>query len=291
MQARKGRGPAMPAEDPSDGDAGSPVVLAPILHLDGFDGPMDLLLELARAQKVDLARISIVQLVEQYLAVVDSARDLRLELAADWLVMAAWLAWLKSRLLLPAHEDDALDAEEAAGVLQARLVELERIGLVAGWLMARPRLGHDVFERGEAEELVEIDRSGLAVDIGQLMRGYMAVMRRRVRKRAYRPRQFHFWTVQDALRRLRSLLGENMVPDWCSLDAFLPTAREAARSDGTHEAERRAQQRAAVAGTLLASLEMAKNGVIELRQNKEFGQILLRRNPQADLPETGMEPA
>ncbi|CUW46523.1 Segregation and condensation protein A [Novacetimonas hansenii] len=278
-------------EDAATAEGHAPVVMSPVLHLDGFDGPMDLLLELARAQKVDLSRISILQLVEQYLAVVDSVRDLRLELAADWLVMAAWLAWLKSRLLLPAHDEDALDAEEAAGALQARLVELERIGLLARWLGARPCLGHDVFERGEAEDLVEVDRSGLAVDIAQLMRGYMTAMRRHARKRAYRPRQFHFWTVQDALRRLRDLLGADMVPDWCGLDAFLPTAREAGRMDAPQEDERRAQQRAAVAGTLLATLEMAKSGVIELRQNEEFGRIELRRNPQAEILETGVQTA
>ncbi|POF62675.1 segregation and condensation protein A [Novacetimonas maltaceti] len=281
----------MSAEDAGSAQAHAPSVMAPILHLDGFDGPMDLLLELARAQKVDLARISILQLVEQYLAVVDSVRNLRLELAADWLVMAAWLAWLKSRLLLPAHDEDALDAEEAAGALQARLVELERVGLLARWLAAQPCLGHDVFERGEAEDLVEIDRSGLAVDIAQLMRGYMTAMRRHARKRAYRPRQFHFWTVQDALRRLRDLLGADMVPDWCSLDAFLPDVGETGRMDAAREDERRAQRRAAVAGTLLASLEMAKSGVIELRQDEEFGRIELRRNPQAETVETGVQTA
>src|SRR5579872_6025439 len=115
-----------------------------VLRLEGFEGPLDLLLELARGQKVDLARISILALVEQYLAVIESARAIRLELAADWLVMAAWLAWLKSRLLLPAGSQDAEDAEAAADVLAARLADLQRMRAAAGWLAARPILGQDV---------------------------------------------------------------------------------------------------------------------------------------------------
>lgn len=159
---------------------------APIVHLEGFDGPMDLLLELARAQKVDLWRISILQLVEQYLAVVRAAQGMvRLEQAADWLVMAAWLAWLKSRLLLPEDDEEATDAEEAAALLHERLLELERMVQLGRWLGARDQLGLEVFERGQAESLVEVDRSGLAVEVPQLMRGYMAAMRRRVRKSVY----------------------------------------------------------------------------------------------------------
>ena len=132
------------------------------LQLDGFEGPLDLLLDLARAQKVDLARISILRLVEQFLAAVDGARRVRLELAADWLVMAAWLTWLKSRLLLPDDAPEAEEGMEAADALAARLLALQGIRAAAAWLVDRPQLGRDVWGRGVAEDFTEVDRSGLA---------------------------------------------------------------------------------------------------------------------------------
>src|SRR6185437_2718925 len=163
-------------------DASSdPAILAPdslSLRLDGFEGPLDLLLELARSQKVDLARISILSLVEQYLAVIESARRVRLELAADWLVMAAWLTWLKSRLLLPAGSDAAEEGEQAADILAARLRDLQSVRAAAAWLGARPQLGQDVFARGALEDHTEIDRSRLALDLGSLLRAYLAALRR-----------------------------------------------------------------------------------------------------------------
>ncbi|ATU73531.1 Segregation and condensation protein A [Gluconacetobacter sp. SXCC-1] len=249
---------------------------APIVHLEGFEGPMDLLLELARAQKVDLWRISILQLVEQYLAVVRAAPGVvRLEQAADWLVMAAWLAWLKSRLLLPDDDEEATDAEEAAALLHERLLELERMVQLGRWLGARAQLGFDVFERGQAESLVAVDRSGLAVDVPQLMRGYMAAMRRRARRHVYQPRVLRFWTVQDALGRLGRMLGTHDArARWCGLEHFLPPALPP-QPDMT-DTMVRTGRRAAVAGTLLASLEMARNGTIELQQDEQFGRILLR---------------
>src|SRR5947209_7255826 len=145
-----------------------------MLSLDGFEGPLDLLLDLARGQKVDLARISILSLVEQYLAIIEGARRIRLELAADWLVMAAWLTWLKSRLLLPAGSEAAEEAEEAAEVLAARLEALEHVQRGARWLAIRPQLRHEVFARGAPERLVRIDRSALAADLAGLMRAYMS---------------------------------------------------------------------------------------------------------------------
>ena len=144
-----------------------------VLRLDGFEGPLDLLLDLARAQKVDLAKISILALVEQYLAVIEGARRVRLELAADWLVMAAWLTWLKSRLLLP-DGAEAEEGEQAADVLAARLRDLSAIRAAAVWLAARPQLGHDVFARGAPEDHTEIDRSRLALDLASLVRAYLA---------------------------------------------------------------------------------------------------------------------
>ena len=240
---------------------------APLLRLEGFEGPLDLLLELARTQKLDLARISILQLVEQYLAVVDAMREVRLELAADWLVMAAWLAWLKSRLLLPDDPAAAEDGEAAAELLQARLLELAGMRRAADWLQRRPQLGRDVFARGAEEALREIDRSGLALDLGQLLGAYMTACRRTAGRRVYRPRAPGFWTMQEALDRLRRLLGE-LAPDWCDLDRFLPTP--------TDSAQALLQRRAAIAGTLLAGLELVRDGALEIRQDRAFGPVLVR---------------
>ena len=234
------------------------------LRLDGFEGPLDLLLELARGQKVDLARISILSLVEQYLAVIESARRVRLELAADWLVMAAWLAWLKSRLLLPPGDADAEDAEAAADVLAGRLLDLQAMRRAAAWLAARPQLGHDVFARATPEDLTETDRSRLALGTPELLRAYLAALRRAGAATRYRPPPLALWTVQDALRRLAALVGS--LPDWSTLDRFLPDP------PGTP-----LERRAALASTLLAGLEMARGGALRLRQERDFGPILLGR--------------
>ena len=149
-----------------------------LLRLDGFEGPLDLLLDLARGQKLDLAKISILSLVDQYLAVIEGARKIRLELAADWLVMAAWLTWLKSRLLLPKGHEAAEEGESAAEILAERLRTLQAMRLAAAWLGARPQLGHDIFARGLPEDLVDTDRSKLVLDIPGLLRAYLAAMAR-----------------------------------------------------------------------------------------------------------------
>ena len=251
--------PAVGADAPATVEAAGGL----ILHLDGFEGPLDLLLELARGQKVDLARISILALVEQYLAVIEGARRVRLELAADWLVMAAWLTWLKSRLLLPAGTDAAEEAEDAAGVLAARLAELLAMRAAAQWLGARPVLGQDVFARGAPEDHTEIDRSGLLLGMPGLLRAYLAALRRGGGKQRYRPRPLTVWTVQDALGRLRALLGS--LPDGASLERFLPDFPATAT-----------ERRAALASTLLAGLELARDGAARLDQERPFGPVLLR---------------
>jgi segregation and condensation protein A len=235
------------------------------VHLEGFEGPLDLLLDLARTQKVDLARISILALVEQYLAVIEGARRIRLELAADWLVMAAWLAWLKSKLLLPAGAEEAEEAGTAADVLAARLRDLQAMRAAALWLAARPRLGVDTFARGAPEDHTAIDRTRLLLDLTSLVRAYVQLARRQAgTHRTYRPRPVSLWSVQDALTRLARLLGS--LPDWTSLDAFLPD-----------ELGTPLQRRAALASTLLAGLELARGGTLRLRQQDPFGPILLRR--------------
>ncbi|MGH7071236.1 MAG: segregation and condensation protein A [Acetobacteraceae bacterium] len=233
-----------------------------VLHLEGFDGPLEVLLELARSQKVDLAAISILALVEQYLTVIEGARRIRLELAADWLVMAAWLAWLKSRLLLPAGSPEAEEGERAAESLASRLAALQAIRAAAVWLVGRPRLGQDVFARGAPESFVEIDRSRFRLDVPALLAAYLGALKRGRRAARYRPAPLSLWTVQHALERLARLLGS--LPDWTSLERFLPEHLLAPT-----------ERRAALASTLLASLEMARDGAVRLRQERPFGPILL----------------
>ena len=234
-----------------------------VLRLQGFEGPLDLLLDLARSQKVDLAQISILALVEQYLEVIEGARRIRLELAADWLVMAAWLAWLKSRLLLPAGSDAAEEAADAADVLAARLRDLQAMRQAAAWLSERPQLGSDVFARGAPEDFTEKDRSRLATDMPGLARAYLAALRRTAGRKRYRPPPVTLWSVQDALARLGAMLGH--LPDWTSLERFLPDALRAPL-----------ERRAALASTLLAGLELARGGTLRLHQERHFGPILVQ---------------
>jgi len=233
-----------------------------LLQLDGFEGPLDLLLELARAQKVDLAKISILALVEQFLAVIEGARRVRLELAADWLVMAAWLTWLKSRLLLPVQEA-AEDAELGAESLAARLIDLQVVRAAAGWMGKRPQLGWDEFSRGTPEDFTETDRSRLRLEMSGLLSAYLAARRRAGAKLQYRPKPMTYFSVQNALSRLARLVGS--LPDWSTLESFLPEGL----SDGL-------PRRAALSATLVASLEMAREGAINLRQERHFGPILLK---------------
>jgi segregation and condensation protein A len=252
-----------------------PAVPALHLRLEGFEGPLDLLLELARAQKVDLARISIVALVDQYLAVLEQARAVRLEVAADWLVMAAWLAWLKSRLLVPPEElSPEEDAEALAGALTDRLVELERMRAAAAWLGARAQLGREVFARGAPESLTVQDRSGIAAELPALLQAYQAARRRALARRPYTPKPRRLWTVQEAIGRLSRLVGA--LPDWAVLQRFLPEALPDADP---------VERRAALASTLIAALETARGGAIELRQERAFGPILVRRRLEEVQPQ------
>ncbi len=257
--------PAAPAFPAPLGNAAVPVLH---LQLDGFEGPLDLLLELARAQKVDLGTISILALVDQYLAVIEQARGLRLEIQAEWLVMAAWLAWLKSRLLLPKEEAGEEDPEAIAERLTDRLAELERMRAGAAWLSGRMQLNRDVFPRGAPEDLKVEDRSGLRADLSALCQAYVAARRRALAKRPYRPKPRKLWSVPDAINRLSRALGE--FPSWAVLQRFLPDGEFGASLDTV-------ERRVALASTLIAGLEMARGGALELRQDRAFGPILLRR--------------
>ncbi len=248
-----------------------PVQAAPdslLLKLDGFEGPLDLLLDLARAQKVDLAKISILALVDQYLAVIEGARKVRLELAAEWLVMAAWLTWLKSRLLVPAVADEAEDPEQIAEMLTERLQALELIRAAAAWLGGRPILGLDVFTLGAREDHTVIDNSRLVIDQAAFLASYLRGRRRGTKRVAYQPRKLSWFTVQDALQRMTALLGS--MPDWASLEQFLPSIRGG-------QPDSRLEHRAALSSTLIAGLELARGGQLRLRQETAFAPILVGR--------------
>ena len=234
-----------------------------MLHLQGFEGPLDLLLDLARNQKLDLAAISILSLVDQFLAVVEGARRIRLELAADWLVMAAWLAWLKSRLLVPQGEEGSEEGEAAAEQLAARLRDLARVRQLAEWLGQQPQIGQDVFARGAPEDFTEADSSRLAAGLPALLRAYLVSLRRTMGGETYRPVPHRLWSVQDALVRLERMLGR-LPPGWTSLEDFLPKGMVTPL-----------ERRGAYAAALIASLEMARNGRLLLEQPEAFAPIML----------------
>ncbi len=234
-----------------------------VLRLEGFEGPMDLLLDLARRQKVDLAKISIAALADQYLAVIEGAALTHLERAADWLVMAAWLTWLKSRLLAPSPPDELGDGEAMAEALAERLRAMHLARALAGWLAARPVLGWDAFARGAPESHKAFDRSRVILAHGPFVQAYLTAARRSARPVSYSPRPLPLWSVQDALGRIGGQVGN--LPDWTTLQSFLPDLPVPA------------DRRAAWANTLLASLEMARGGRLRLRQDEAFGPILLRQ--------------
>lgn len=234
------------------------------LDLQGFEGPLDLLLALARDQKVDITKISILQLAEQYLAFIARARTLRLELAADYLVMAAWLAYLKSRLLLPRDESaDEPSGAEMAAALTFQLKRLEALREAAGRLMARPQLGRERFVRGAPESTAVVSSTVFEVSLFDLLSAY-ARNRQRIGDSVLRiVEPAELLSVEEARERLKALLGD--FPDWTELAAFLP-----------EELREGLTVRSAVASTLVASLEMARAGDVQIRQDSAFGPILLR---------------
>ncbi|MDX2101527.1 MAG: segregation/condensation protein A [Alphaproteobacteria bacterium] len=243
-----------------------------VLQLDSFEGPIDLLLTLAREQKVDLARIRIVPLVEQYLAFIQQARRMRLELAADYLVMAAWLAYLKSRLLLPDPQPEAEpSATELADHLAFQLRRLEAMQRAGAALLERPRLGRDRFPRG-AEERFEPTAGEVTYDVTlyDLLRAY-GQLRSRGEPARLTIAATRLYAVEDALERLRERIGA--VPEWTDLARFLPTAISDAMV-----------ARSALASHFAACLELARDGFIDVRQIQAFGAIELRTRRQEPLP-------
>jgi len=231
------------------------------IDIDGWEGPLDLLLALARAQKVDLRELSILALVEQYLAFIAGAKALKLEIAADYLVMAAWLAYLKSALLLPKDPTADPSPEELALRLQIRLQRLQAMREAGARLMARDRIDRDVFLRGRPEGLRVIRKSLWEADLYELIAAYGAVMAR-TRPAVHQVARRPVMSLEDALARVEALLGQKI--EWTRIEAFLP---------GIVDPQLR---RSALASSFVAALELAKQGRAELRQDEAFAPLFVR---------------
>lgn len=235
-----------------------------LVDVGGFEGPLDLLLHLARGQKVDLARISIRDLAEQYLNFIKTAQGLRIELAADYLVMAAWLAFLKSKLLIPKTANDQGESgEELAAVLAFRLKRLEAMREAAARLINRNRLGRDIFARGMPEAVI-VDRSSkYSATLYDLLTAYASQRQKKAVSRVVVGGRV-VWSLKEARRVLMRMLGD--IKDWTALDQYLI----AFISDPVERAS-------AMASSFAASLEMAREGEIEMRQSAAFEPLYMRR--------------
>lgn len=238
-----------------------------IVDVAGFEGPLDLLLELARRHKIDLAQISMLALTDQYLAYIESARRMRLELAADYLVMAAWLAYLKSRLLLPKQADEEAPAEDMSAMLAFRLQRLQAMRDAAAKLMAGNILGRDVFARGAPQPLAIEVRREYADNLVDLLKAYATRRQERSRHQNYSPRRHPTWSIKEARVTLERLVG--IVKDWTNFDSFL---EEYMAQPG--------MKRTVRASSFTASLELAREGTIEIRQNEAFAPIYFRHREQ-----------
>ncbi|MBL6459466.1 segregation/condensation protein A [Belnapia sp. T6] len=243
---------------------------APALRLGAYEGPLDLLLELARAQRVDLAQISVATLAEQFEAVVTAAIDQRrvpLPRLADWLIMAAWLTLLRSRLLLPAAAAESAQAEREAQGLRRKLADREWASRLADWLERRPQLGRQVFAQGGAEPDSNITAAAPPIaDTAELLRACLRLLVLPHRDRVYRPRPPQLWRVPDALERMRQLLP--ITGEGADLTSVLPPPSEA-------RAQSPLQRRAALATTLMAGLELGREGALTLQQAEPFGAVMV----------------
>jgi len=236
-----------------------------VVDVEGFEGPLDLLLALARTQKVDLAKISVLALAQQYLDIIAEASRLRLEIAADYLVMAAWLAFLKSKLLLPAEKDEEGEptGAELAALLAFRLKRLHAMREVSAQLMTRKRLGRDVFARGTPEPIRITRKSIYEANVYDLLKAYSR-QRQRTAIRTWQIRQRTVWSLKEARAELERLLG--IACDWAPLDQLL--------AEFLVEPELR---KTALASSFTATLEMTREGALEIRQAKSFAPLLIRR--------------
>ena len=236
-----------------------------IVDVDGFEGPLDLLLMLSRTQKVDLRKISVLQLAEQYLGFVSRAQSLRIELAADYLVMAAWLAFLKSRLLLPPEPGQTgPSAEDLAAHLAFQLERLAAMREAGAQLMARNQLGRDLFARGTPENVMRHTKVTYHATLLDLMRAY-ARTRTRDEFRPYAFDRRNVYTLEQALDRMRELLG--YAGEWSDLASFLPVGWETSP----------ARRRSATAAHFAAILELAKRGQVQIKQGDTFAPLMIRR--------------
>jgi segregation and condensation protein A len=240
-----------------------------VVDVEGFEGPLDLLLALGRTQKVDLAKISVLALAQQYLDFIAEARRLRLEIAADYLVMAAWLAFLKSKLLLPseASEDGEPTGEELAALLAFRLKRLDAMRDAAAQLMTRKRLGRDVFPRGLPEPTKLTRKTLWDANVYDLLKAY-AQQWARTATQSFHIKQRTVWSIKEARSELERMLG--MTLDWAPLDQLF--------AEFLVEPELR---RTALASGFSATLEMTREGTLEIRQSKEFAPLLVRRRNRA----------
>ena len=238
-----------------------------IIDVEGFEGPLDLLLALARTHKLDLRHVSVLALAEQYLSFISEAQKLRLELAADYLVMAAWLAFLKSRLLLPREktDDNVASGEELAARLSFRLMRLQAMRDAAAQLMTRKRLGQDVFSRGMPETVKTIRERQYTAQIFDLLKAYTTQRTRNTTHRAHVVKKRTVWSIKDARLRLEKLMGSS-VGGWLQLDLFIEQYMPAPELSRT-----------AIASSFGATLEMARDGLVDLRQEEPFAPIFMRR--------------
>ena len=258
----------LPDGELASAEFGESIYSAPLLlDIDGYEGPLDVLLAMARSQKVDITKISILALAEQYLEFIAEARKLSLEIAADYLVMAAWLAFLKSKLLLPDIDEDGeeLSGPEMAARLTWQLKRLEAFRDAGQKLMDRNRLGRDIFRRGQPEGIRLIRNSVYEVSLYELLRAYVIQKEAKGVAEIHLPDRHVYYTIEEALGRLNEMLGRT--PGWERLESFLPP-----------ELRGGLVGKSALASTLVATLEMAKTGKLTLRQGENFGPIYLRPN-------------
>ena len=264
---------ANPATDSSPERTAVPLDERLHVDLDGYEGPIDVLLTLARDQKVDLKNISIAALADQYLAFIAQAGRIRLEVAADYLVMAAWLAYLKSRLLLPVPPEagDEPNPAEMAAALAFQLQRLQAMQEAGQRMMNRPLLGRDVFARGQPEGLHTVTRAVYQLSLYELLKAY-GEQKSRQQPTTLRIEAAELYSMDAALERLETMLGR--MPEWTVLTSFLP-----------HGIAGGLLGRSAMAAMLTAGLEMVRTGKLQLRQEQTFGPIYVRKAPESTVTE------
>jgi len=243
-----------------------------VVDVEGYEGPLDLLLALARQQKVDLAKISILALADQYLVFIEAARKLRLELAADYLVMAAWLAYLKSRLLLPEPpEAEGPSAEQLATALANRLRRLEQIREASNRLMTRPQLRRDIFPRGQPETIAQVKHARWTATLYDLLTAYATQRQQRVLATVHLTKRT-VWSLSEARASLERLVGTSEAEDWSSLDDYL-----------MRYVIDPSQRATVFASSFAAALEMVREGALDLHQKEAFAPLYFRKHA-AHLP-------